>query len=175
MSPQSPVQFFIACLLAQDVSQEVLSAELETHFGKIDIISAAFPFNQTNYYESEMGPGLTRVFFSLEILTCPIELINLKKKSSELEKKWCRDEKRIINLDPGYLDAHKIVLSSFKFGGHKIALDNTIYADMVLSFSKHQFHPFDWTFPDFRSGIYFPFFQELRQQYLKKLQSLRGE
>ncbi|OGQ08996.1 MAG: hypothetical protein A3G32_09130 [Deltaproteobacteria bacterium RIFCSPLOWO2_12_FULL_40_28] len=164
------VQFFIGVIFSPEVKVAILSDLLSGAMGVLGEVSSVYDFNHTQYYKEEMGAGLKKIFFAIKRLEDPSHLLTLKKHSIELEKNFfTKQGKRLANLDPGYLDAVKIVLASGKKGGHKIALGDGIYADMVLDYFTGHFRSFEWTFPDFKSGIYFPFFETLRANYLKHL------
>ena len=74
-----------------------------------------------------------------------------------------------VNLDAGYLDHNKIVLASFKGAGQKIYLGNGVWADFIARYSKGRYHPFDWTFPDFKDGRYDLELSQIRAIYRKQI------
>jgi len=76
--------------------------------------------------------------------------------SNKVEQDFSENGKRLVNIDPGYLDFHKVVLASDKERGQKIYLGNGIYADPTLYYSKGRFHPYDWSLPDFKEETYYP-------------------
>ncbi|MBI4411698.1 MAG: DUF4416 family protein [Deltaproteobacteria bacterium] len=163
------VQYFFAVIHQRDVSQPQISRILADAFGPLEDFSEGYPFNQTDYYAPEMGPDLQRTFFVLKKLVGGDELARFKQGTVQVEEAFFSvSGKRSVNLDPGYLDAVKVVLASTKNGGHKIALTSRIYADLVLDYFKGEFRPFDWTFPDFKSGLYFPLLEKIRRLYLEK-------
>jgi hypothetical protein len=96
----------------------------------------------------------------------------MKIKTHQIETLFMKEKKRQINLDPGYLDYHKIVLASFKPGPLKVYLQKGVYGDIVRIYQKKQFISPHHSFPDFRSGLYDVFFYKLRQIYKENLASL---
>lgn len=163
-------QFFMGVLYKPQVSEKDIADVLEDGFGALEATSDSTPFHQTRYYEKEMGSGLKRIFFSFQKLVCPSQLARIKEDSCQMEEAFFTvSGKRFVNLDPGILDAVKVVLASTKHGGHKIALTKNIYADMILDYYQGNFRAFEWTFPDFKSGVYFPFFEKMRESYLRKI------
>jgi len=158
--------FFTGILLSEGYPIENVLKVLQHHFGTLIQPSQPYKFNVTDYYTPEMGAGLTRYFVAFELLQEAFILPEMKQETIEIEHKhFTKGGNRIVNLDPGYLDSVKIVLASTKPGGHKIALSPTIYADMVLDYYKGQFRSFDWSFPDFKMGLYDNYFQMLRQTH----------
>ncbi len=170
MHPIQPeqVKLLIAVLFSRDIDRTEVYARLETAFGPIDYTSASFPFDVTHYYEAEMGPGIERVLISFERLVDPSMLVALKLLTIRIEDEYIRNEARRVNLDVGYLDTHKLILASAKEGWQKIFLDKGVYADPTLYYRKGTFHPFEWGFPDFKSGRYNDALLEIRQIYKKQ-------
>ena len=143
-------------------------------FGKIDFKTKLLDFNQTNYYEKEMGKTLLRRFVSFEGLIEPDSISDIKIYTNELEKSispsWKIERKRDVNIDPGYLSLSKLVLVSTKDFYHRIYLNNDIYAEITLIFkkethSKGGFQPFQWTYPDYESQEYRSIFNQIRKIY----------
>lgn len=163
-------QYFIGVIHKPEANLHKLAEVLSEVFGPLENTSKFYPFDITDYYFKEMGGNLQRVFYGIQRLGKTSELARFKEKTIELENAFfTENEKRLVNLDPGYLDAVKVVLASTKHGGHKIALTDKIYADMVLDYYKGTYRSFDWTFPDFKSGRYFEYFKKLRAGYLQKI------
>src|SRR5689334_4391592 len=108
-----PAKFFAALLSS---TQELLTQtekDLMALMGQIDRRSAALPWNLSTYYEQEMGSGLLRCFVGFSSLLPPEELTELKLKSQLIEDRYRdRGGGRRINVAPGYLDAHTLVLAS---------------------------------------------------------------
>lgn len=145
---------------------------LKKVFGQYDLLSPEYDFNITNYYEKEMGGDLKRSFISFDRLIDADKLAEIKRLSNIIEMDYAEQDDRSINLDPGYLDMDKFVLASAKYGRQKIYLTKGIYADPTLYFFKKEFHPYEWSFPDFSSGIYNDFFMTVRKAYKDRIKTL---
>jgi hypothetical protein len=144
-------------------------AELVGRLGGVDFDGPLHPFDCTDYYTSEMGGGLKRSFVALKELKRPYDLSNLKEIAASVEDMFRVNDKRQVNIDPGYIDHFKFVLFSGKHGGHKIAILQGTYADMLLRYEKNKWHPFPWTFPDFKNGTYDKDLTEVRNIYKKQV------
>ena len=127
--------------------------------------SVEFAFNKTDYYTREMGPELKRCFLSIEGLQSLESAVDWKLKTLEIEKHLSLDGKRRINLDPGYLDFHRVVLLSVKEGPQKIYLRDGIWADLVLLKDKGGFRELAWTFDDLMYWCYIDFFMKVCAEY----------
>ena len=139
--------------------------QCETRFGAARLISPAFDFIETDYYDSEMGVGLKKQFWAFDQID-PGRLAAIKRQTNEWEVEYAalrlHPEPRPLNLDPGYLTLAKLVLASTKDHAHRIYLADGIYAEVTLSFRKGQWQPFDWTYPDYRRADFQAFFTRCR-------------
>ena len=134
---------------------------LQKNLGAADYIGEWHSFRHTKYYEPEMGEELKRCLISFETLISPDLLPKLKSWTREIEDHFRVNGKRNVNLDPGYVDYHKVVLASGKGGGHMIMLTPDVFVDMLLWYNKGwQFFP--WAYPDFRDGTYFVDLNKIR-------------
>lgn len=141
--------------------------KIETNWGKIVLSSELFPFEQTQYYESTMGPSLKKIFFAVSPFMDPARLAEMKNQSNlweeEYAAKFPKPESRPLNIDPGYVDLGKLVLASSKDFYHRIYLGKGVYAEITLSFTKGRWTAFPWTFPDYREEAYHPFLVKCRE------------
>jgi hypothetical protein len=157
-----PVKFFVAILYSDVDLFEKAIGLLERKFGRIDYRSPAFEFKVTDYYQAEMGGPIYRKFVSFEKLINPGELAAIKIATNQLEDDLAVDGRRKVNLDPGYMDFHKVILASGKYNSQKIYLDRGIYADPTLWYEKGEFMPYPLSFPDFKAGVYNQTFLHIR-------------
>ena len=152
--------------LAPDSNIKQIYNILENTFGRIDLRSEIIPFDFTNYYEEELGTDLQRQWVSFEKLIAPEDLASIKLSTVQIENSLKRPSgTRKVNLDPGYITLHNLVLASTKNYSHRIYLGNNIYAELTLIYQNHSFHPLDWTYPDYRENI--KFFEEVRAKFCR--------
>ena len=176
--PVRPVNL-ICGLISND--QDIMARAvrmLSDHAGPTDLISEPRPFDTTDYYELEMGQDLKREFASFERLINPDELAHLKIITNELEKRICYQcglstDRRLVNLDPGYITLSKLILATTKDYSHRVYLGQGIYAESTLHYEKGQWLPWPWTYPDYADTRYHGFFKQVRERYKDKL-SARG-
>ena len=140
--------------------------ELRLRFGEIDFISERFPFGFTDYYAVEMGDSLFRHFATFRELMPISGLPEVKLATNALEEKLSGpDGRRRINIDPGYLCLHHIVLATTKGYTHRPYLRDGIYADLTLIYKKKSFRALEWTYPDYRQAEVIGLFNRLRKRY----------
>ena len=167
-----PVKLFVGLLTATLSLLPHIRSSLESDFGPVELESRLIDFDFTRYYEPEMGSGLKRQFWGFQNLIVPGELPEIKLMTNELEKASAVEGRRLVNLDPGYLAAAKVVLATTKDFAHRLYLGQGIYGEITLLFRHGRFEPLPWTYPDYRSEEYYPFFYDLRKLYLSQLQNL---
>ncbi|MEW6202990.1 MAG: DUF4416 family protein [bacterium] len=168
-----PVNLITGVIYADIEVELAVKKHLVNIFGEIELEADLPPFNHTKYYEEEIGGNLNRKFYSFRKLIQPDEIVEIKLRTNEIEKEYAITDgeviKRRINLDPGYVDASKLVLATTKNYTHRVYLRDGIYAEVTLKFHKKSFRPWDWTYPDYRTDDYIAFFNEVRRVYREKL------
>jgi hypothetical protein len=167
-----PVKLFIGGLTS--IPEMIPKAEerLTALYGAVDLRSETFPFDWTHYYDKTMGNPIHRYFLSFASLIEPSSIAAIKAATNDVEVALAGeyvDLQRPINLDPGYLEQSKIVLASTKNFYHRILISGGIYAEVTLHFEEGEWRSFPWTFPDFKSDLYHPFFSSLRDLYRSQL------
>ncbi len=145
--------------------------DLIKKFGEVDFETPPLVFNFTDYYASEMGQPLFRWFVAFKTLINPSRLAAIKLFSLKIEKKYAPGGKRTVNIDPGYLNAAKLVLATTKDFAHRIYLGKGIYAEVTLFFKQGKFRVLPTTFPDYRTSGYQDAFQSIRKIYCGQIKS----
>lgn len=143
--------------------------ELEGQFGTADTVSELFPFDQTDYYDEELGTPITRRLIAFETLRPLNELADIKLFTNDLEQRYGEAGNRLFNLDPGFITMQSLVLATGKRFSHRIYLKDGIWADLTLMWRKKQWETFPWTFPDYAGDDMKSRLTKLRQSYKTKL------
>ncbi len=170
--PPLPVKLFAGVLTSIPEIFPRAEQRLAALFGPVDSRGGPFLFDMTHYYDEAMGTPLYRCFLSFEKLIDPPAVAEAKVKTNDVEFAFAdeyRSVQRPINLDPGYLEQSKIVLASTKNYYHRILISGGIYAEVTLHFEEGKWQSFPWTFPDYRTDQYLPFFSSLREKYRGQL------
>ncbi|MCF7887354.1 MAG: DUF4416 family protein [Candidatus Omnitrophica bacterium] len=161
-----PVKFIAAFICTNNIIYQKTKKILTKKFGKIDYESNEINFNSTGYYNPEMGKSLFRRFISFKKLKDPAQFIKIKLFCLKLEKKFAKNNKRTINIDPGYIHEAKLVLATTKDFAHRIYLGKGIYAEVTLFYKDSYFQHLPTTFPDYRTDNYKNIFQQIRNIYI---------
>lgn len=175
----TPVKLFIGILASDTSLFRIAEEKLSSVFGAIDLKTdtEGIPFTFTDYYTNEMGANLKRFFLSFEKPVKPDDISAIKIKTNELEEVIARETStkvsRPVNLDPGYLTASKVILTTTKDYSHRIHIRDGIYAEITLQYRVTKgaekgagFQPMTWTYPDYCTKEYLDFFNQMRKLYL---------
>ena len=171
----SPVKLICGIIASKEASFKKAEERLVRLYGSLDITSPLITFNFTDYYEKRMGKNLKRQFLSFDSLISPEKLGEIKLRTNGLEeeiRKELKENRRVVNLDPGYLTQSSLIMATAKDFAHRIPIQQGIYAHLELLFSKKDIKTLDWTYPDYRSEEYQNFFMETRRIYLSQLANL---
>jgi len=166
--PES-VKFICGFIYVEEKTYQQAKHILERKFGPIDYESQEINFNFTDYYQPEMGPGLKRRFISFKSLRLPEKFVSIKLFCVKLERKFASKGKRTVNIDPGYINEAKLVLTTTKDFSHRIYLGKGVFAEVTLSFKEGNFHHSLTTFPDYRTDLYKSIFNSIRKTYRQDL------
>jgi len=172
-----PVKLIASLFSPEKALLERVIDELSGIFGTADWISPECFFDRTRYYEKEMGWPLHRRFISFERLIRPEQLVSIKLRCNEVEKRYLHEGKRRINVDPGYISPERLVLATGKNYVHRIYLSKGIYADLTLVFRKGCFEPLAWTYKDYSDPVTREHFKKIRDIYMiqRREEMCRGQ
>ena len=151
-----------------EILENVLK-RLSEIYGEIDSRLDPYPFNYTDYYKDELGDNLKKIFVSFTELIDPEMLPEIKIQTNKIEYKYAKNNKRRVNIDPGYITPGKLVLATTKNYSHRIHLAKGIYGDVHLNMHKGKFKPNPWTYPDYREEFVIEFLSKVREIYFESL------
>ena len=163
------VSLFFSIIFNSDSEFDNCINDLVNEYGDIELWSDRFNFEFSDYYNEEMGNRLFRKFISFKKLINRDKIVDIKIYSNILEEKYSIKGKRTINLDPGYLSAEHLLLSTGKSFSHRPYLGQGVYADLTLLYQNNRFKPLEWTYPDYKTEQIQTYFYKLRKLYLHKL------
>ena len=170
----APALRVCSCLTAlPDLLPEVESALVEV-FGEVGMTSGAYEFPCGDYYRDELGDGIRRTWYLFRRLCRPERLAESRRLTGAIEARFARDERRRVNLDPGYLDHGKLVLASRKEAPDKLYLGEGVWAHTCLRYHDGGFEAPVHSFPDFRDGRFARFMMQARALYKSLLRETQA-
>jgi hypothetical protein len=156
-------------LIAKSVDLEPAKRQLERSFGPIDLESPVVPFDYTDYYTDEMGPGLSRQWVSFGGLRERAYLARAKHAAVAAEEDLSAGGLRRVNIDPGYIDDAQVVLATSKNFSHRIYIGMGHYAEVTLIRRRGEFCALEWTYPDYQSPEGLAFFEKARSIFHREV------
>lgn len=165
----APAKLVMGMFMRDKALFEAVTTELVAGYGDLDIVSPWMSFDYTSYYEREMGAPLFRRMIVFQRLIDQEELANIKLATNEQENLRRQQDKRQINIDPGYLLLERFVLASGKNFSHRIYIGQGIYADLTLIYQHGEFKTLPWTYPDYADAPMTGFLSQVRAKYAMDL------
>ena len=163
--PYDDAMLFMGVLSVRGFPESV-KRRLEALYGPISIITEPIPFDFTDYYVPEMGEGIERFFIAFDNLVSPDALASIKTETDRIELEEATDGNRKINLDPGLITEGNVILATTKNRAHRIAIGQSLYAEVTLIYHSHGFESFPWTYADYRSKAVQDKLLDIRKRYL---------
>lgn len=161
--PPLPVKLVIGMLAGETGLFPSLRARLSQRFGpEEEVLDPPIPFVWTRYYEDELGAEPYRSFVSYETTVPREDIVAIKRWTNALEAETALGGKRRVNLDPGYMTLGQFFLATTKDQRHRVYVRDGIFVEPTLFFENGGFHPFEWTYRDYRSEEYMRYFLRAR-------------
>jgi hypothetical protein len=185
--PQPPAKLFFAMMAGDPALLEECERDLAALYGPSDLRGDVFSFDPfTDYYAREFGTGLVKRIVSVEPLISAEELVDVKIRTNEMEwdfaarvgemapaqgRGGAEQPRRVVNIDPGYLNLSKVVLASTKDHWHRLYVGRGIFEEITLSYRRREggFCQMQWTYPDYKAPERIVFFHRLRERYQAQL------
>jgi hypothetical protein len=138
-------------------------------FGDSLSVSPPLPWDHSSYYKDELGWPIIRRFVFFRDPIDPGNLADIKLLTNDIEDSFSLDDKRRINLDPGYITLSRVVLASTKNRAHRIYLGKGIYGEVTLLYSDKEgtFKPHLFTYRDYQEKSCIDVFMNARRMLQK--------
>lgn len=174
-NPQEPerVKLITAATYRDGLILDRVMETMQESYGKIDFVGDEYDFNFTEYYSDEMGQDLRKRLISFRELIFPETITEVKWFLYRIENKLKENNKRKINLDPGYMTRNNFVLVTFKNSPHRIYIRDNVYAEIELLYESGSFQELKWTYPDYRLNKVKENLKSIRDIYLPQLREYR--
>ena len=151
-----------------EILEDVLK-DIKAEWGDFDYQSDLFTFEQTSYYDKEMGLPIYRAFYCFTQLIEVTDLVSIKHKTNLIEDKYTIEAKRRVNLDPGYMCPGKFVLATTKNQQHRLYIREGIFEEITLYYHAGQWKPHPWTYADYQSEKYRTILGNMRKIYITQV------
>lgn len=172
MSSRLPLEPALRLLIAfsrHDAALDWAQSTAEAHWGPVALVSPAFAFDETQYYEASMGAGLLLRIMAFAEPADPGQLAAWKLQTGGWEADYARQtphgEPRPLNLDPGYLTLAKFVLASTKDHSHRIYLGHGVFGEVTLYYKQGRWQTHPWTYPNYQRPDYQAFLTRCRDHF----------
>lgn len=163
------VKFFAGFIYRDAYIYGQIKERLTGLFSPIDLETGEFPFQLTAYYNDELGSPLYKSFVSFKDLIDPVRLPEIKILTNRIEQETAREQKRVIDIDPGFLSGGNVILATTKNYYHRVPLQQGIYAHIEYVIKKNRVTSLEWTYPDFKTPAYMDFFNRLIAVYKRDM------
>ncbi len=158
-----------ALMSAEPTLLDELTQRLIELYGPLELRSEPYLFDDFSaYYTPEMGVGQYKQFVSFAPMMALERLPELKLTTNAIEQEYAIDGKRRVNIDPGYLTHGQMVLATTKAFSHRIYMGQGIFAELTYVCKGKEFHPLEWTYPDYCGTFARDFFRQVREAYLRE-------
>lgn len=147
---------------------EKAMARLVEEFGPIEDVSEEFSFSAefSEYYDEEIGGEGMRRIYSFRDTVDPARQASIKEMTNSIEAELSEDGRRLINLDPGFINHGRLMLATTKATGFRVPLERGIYTELTLYWSRGGWQKFPWTYRDYQSERVQKFITGVRARYL---------
>lgn len=161
LEPTKVKYFFSVLFNTEKFSANTVQELLESKFGELKTFNPSFnPLEE--YYSKEMGPKLNRViYYSIDSISRD-HFVDYKIWATDIEVKNSNDNKRLINIDVGYVAKEQVLLATGKPYSHRIYLRDGVFAELVYFYKEKTFHKVPWTYPDYQHDEKIQFFNSIR-------------
>lgn len=166
-----PVQLFISVIAAGADVLARTRQRLIRRFGPLSCEGPIWPFDHTDFYAAEMGADLQNQFLVFANWIRAEAIADIKRETNAIEREVAQERAalgvaRPVNIDPGYVDASRLVLATTKDRPHRICLAGGIFAEVTLHWESGGWKSSPWTYASFRTPHALAFLTDLRATVL---------
>jgi hypothetical protein len=166
------VKLFCGVISSDTKTEQKSLTVLEKKFGKTDLTSAVMPFDFSDYYNPEMGDNLKRFWISFKKLITAADIARIKIFTNSIEENFAVNNKRRINIDPGYITPANVILATTKDYSHRIYLSGGIYGEVSVIYKKAEVVKLPWSYPDYLSNTATEFLLKARKDLIEQLRTI---
>ena len=163
-------KLIVGVIYHEPVILEAAMARLVELFGEVEDCSEEFSFSEefSTYYDEEIGGEGLRRIYSFKRCVDASRQAEIKEMTNAIESDFSKDGKRLINLDPGFINHGRLMLATTKGAGFRIPLARGIYTELTLFWARGGWQKLPWTYRDYQSERVQKFITEVRRVYLNQ-------
>ena len=161
----SPIRLVVGLLAKETDWMDRARKALLEKFGEEDASLGPFPFIWTHYYREELGDSPLRLLLAYEKPIPRESVVDIKLWTNQLELAYANGGLRPVNVDPGYMTLGQFFLATTKDQRQRVYVRDGIYVEPTLYYEKGSWQAFPWTYRDWKSDEYRPFFNVARQRF----------
>jgi hypothetical protein len=143
--------------------------QLERRFGRVTCETIDIQHSNGREYAEEMGDTLYRRLFSFERMVPRDSLVEIKTACHKIESQLGDQVHdytfRTVNIDPGIMTPDNFVMACHREFNHRIYINEGVFAEIVLIWSKGKFCRLPWTNQDFCHEEAIDFFSRVRNGF----------
>ena len=167
-----PVVLFVAVSGIDNDALKWARDSMESKWGPVLFADQPFVFDQTRFYQKQMGDSIVKQFLAFETLVDPQKIVSVKRATNGMETDYASlrsdvEVVRPVNIDPGYVTEAKLVLATTKDRDHRLYLADGILAEVTLYYQGDRWNDSRWTYPDYKTENCHQFLDQCRG-YLRK-------
>lgn len=156
-----PARLYIACLFNQADGFSKVRKIVEAEFETIDYEANAQPDMPPDSLYSDESRNLIRIL-SFERPVGRHELVDIRKRTLQIESRFKKDGYPVVELDPGYVTGNTVVRTALNDDQHRIYLYGGIYAETLYFYEKLSYRPWLYTPESYKSAGMIAIFNDLR-------------
>lgn len=142
---------------------------LERRFGRVICETIDIPHSNGHEYAEEMGDTLSRRLFSFDRMVSRESLVEIKSACHKIESQLgdhVHDYTfRTVNIDPGIMTPDNFVMACYREYNHRVYINEGVFAEIVLIWSRGKFCRLPWTNHDFCHPEAIDFFTRVRNGF----------
>lgn len=147
------VKFFVGCIVPlNSISSNLsdLTEALNTEFGSFQkIMLPTNGWKPPVSYSEEMGGNLSTIIFVFYNKCRIMEIVDRKKTTMLIEKMFSHNNRRTVNINPGFINKKGIYLASHKGKEHRSYLGQNIWLEKQLDWYLDSFLALSSTFSEY--------------------------
>ena len=177
IKPAPTAHALVAIMYPDDAINQRLRSVLEERLGPLLAASPVYRVTDfTDYYSDEFGASMRK---QILIFAKPVALENFHRikvwtntVEQSIESGTETAARRIVNIDPGFLELSKLVLYSTKNFSHRVYIGDGIFGEVTMLYEHGHFTFLPWTYPDYAWEQNVKFLLKIRHEIAGRIRKI---